>query len=127
MRARQLEIICGNPKNMKFLICIISLALLFFQSGFACTVDIWKIKAAAVRGKVTDAYKNPVPNASIQIYRNKGEGVELPAETRADENGRFEIKNFPSGKYMIKAEAGHFAGALADMKLKSKKAAARER
>jgi len=102
---------------MKILVCVISL-LLFIQSDFACTVDIWNIKAKSIQGKTIDEYKNAISNATVQIYKNKEEGEEILAETKADENGRFEIKDFPPGKYMIRANAEHFTYSYAILKLK---------
>lgn len=102
---------------MKIIFSILML-LLFIQSDFACTVSIWDIKAKSLFGRVIDSYKNVIPNANIQIYKNKDEGEEILTETKADENGVFEIVGFKPGKYMIRANAENFTYSYASLKLK---------
>jgi 5-hydroxyisourate hydrolase-like protein (transthyretin family) len=81
-------------------------------------VSIWNIKAKSIYGKVIDQYNNVISNAVIQIYKNKEEGKEILAETKANENGFFEIANFKSGKYMIRAYADGFTYSYGSLKLK---------
>ena len=102
---------------MKILICI-ALLFLFFQSSLACTVSIWKIEVKSVQGKIVDEYNNAIPSATVQIYKNKDDGEEILTETKTDEDGKFEIKNSPPGKYMIRANAEHFTYSYATLKLK---------
>ena|SRR5687767_4525472 len=106
-----------------------SLILIFWlvNNVFPCTVEISTIKTNAVYGKVIAETQESIPNAVIQIYKNKEEGIEIIAETKADENGRFEIKNFPAGKYMIRANAEHFTYSYASMKLKKTSAYVRNK
>ena len=104
-------------KLIKSLICIWSV-LLFLNSTFACIPNISFIKTTAIYGKVVAEDNYPIPNAVIQIYKNKEEGEEIIAETKSDENGRFEINNFLSGNYLIRAKANYFAYSIAQLKLK---------
>lgn len=101
---------------MKLFGCTV-FVLLFAYDAFFCTVNISNIKATAVYGKVIAETKETIPNAKIQIFKAE-DYDKILAETTTDENGRFEIKNFPSGKYMIRAKAEHFAVSIAFMKLK---------
>ena len=101
---------------MKVLICTL-LLVLFVNGCFACSVSIYKIKAKTIYGKVIDEYQNTIPNAAVQIYKNR-EGVEeILAETKADENGIFEIAGFKTGRYMIRANAENFTYSYAALKL----------
>jgi len=90
---------------------------LFAYSVFPCTVNISSIKTNSIYGRVIDENKSLIPNAKIQIYKNTDNGEEILAETISDENGKFEIKDFPAGKYMIKAGSEHFAYSYASVKL----------
>ena len=102
---------------MRFTASFISF-FLFVSNIFPCTVSIYNIKTNAVYGKVIAETQALIPNATIQIYKNKEGGEEIIAETKSDANGRFEIKNFPAGKYMMRANAEHFTYSYAFMKLK---------
>ncbi len=108
---------------------IISLVFAVFLvcDVFPCTINISNIKTSAVYGKVVDETKEIIPNAKIQIYKNTEDGKEILAETTADENGRFEIKNFPAGIYMIRAKAEHFTYSFAFMKLKKSSSSRKKR
>ncbi len=100
---------------------IISLVFAVFlvYDVLPCTVNVSNIKTNAVYGVVITETKEVIPNAKIQIYKNTDDGEEILAETKTDENGRFEIVDFPSGKYMIRAKTWDFYyDILAVMKLK---------
>jgi hypothetical protein len=102
---------------MKILVFVVSL-LLFGESSFACTVSIWDIKAKSVYGRIIDPLENIIPNAVVQVYRNKDEDEEILAETKSDENGVFEIFGLKPGKYMIRSNAEGFTYSYASLKLK---------
>jgi hypothetical protein len=93
---------------MKILVGLI-FVLLLADGAFPCTVDISNIKAEAIYGRVIDETEAIIPGAKIQIYKSADADEPVLAETTADENGRFEIKNFPAGKYLIRAKAENFA------------------
>ena len=102
---------------MKLIACIV-FVLSCAYGAFACTVTISNIKTNSIYGKVISETKEFIPKATIQIYKNTDDGEKVLAEIRTDENGRFELKNFPAGNYMIKANAEGFAYSYASMKLK---------
>jgi hypothetical protein len=102
---------------MKVLVCI-SFLFIFAFVVFPCTVTISKIKADGLYGRVIDINKALIPGAIIQIYQNTKDGEKGFAVIRADKDGRFELKDFPAGNYMIKANAEGFAYSYASMKLK---------
>ena len=99
----------------------------FVHCAFPCTVTISDIKAKAVYGRVVDEYKAAIPYAKVQIYKDTENGEKVLSETKADENGRFEIKNFPAGKYMIRAGAEYFTYSFASMKLKKSSSAVKSK
>lgn len=101
---------------MKFL-GVAFLILLFANCVFPCTINISKIKAKAIYGIVIDETEFPIADAKIQIYKNSDDDKIL-AESITNENGRFEIKNFPAGKYLIRAKAENFAYTTSFLKLK---------
>lgn len=94
------------------------LIIFFVQSAFPCTVNISSIKTNAIFGRVITETKEIIPFARIQIYKNSDDGEIILSETKSDENGKFEIKKFPAGKYMIRANAQYFTYSYASIKLK---------
>lgn len=104
---------------MRILVCFI-LIFSFANDALTCTPHVSFIKTKAIYGKIIDEYNRPIPGASVQIYKiNDGDEEKILAETKADENGRFEISNFPSGKYAIRADFGDdFRTTYAQLKLK---------
>lgn len=106
----------NKPQISAFI--LILLVLSFSESSFACIPNIASIKAKAINGKVVGEGDNfPIPKAIVQVYKIKENGEEILAETKTDENGRFEINNFPSGKYLIRSKAEYFAYSYAEIKL----------
>jgi hypothetical protein len=101
---------------VKLLTCL-GFLFLFASGVFACVVNISNIKTSAVYGKVIAETKETIPNVKIQIFK-AADYDKILAETTTDANGRFEIKDFPAGKYMIRAKTGFFAPSIASMKLK---------
>ncbi|CAN5387518.1 hypothetical protein BH20ACI1_BH20ACI1_29790 [soil metagenome] len=101
---------------MKVLVCIFVIVL-FFNTSFACIPNISSIKVRELKGRVMDDYNHSIPNAKIQIHKLKESNNEAITEANADENGFFEIKNLPSGKYNLKAKAEYFAASYASLKL----------
>jgi hypothetical protein len=69
-----------------------------------------------ISGKVTDAYSNPIPDASITASRyeyKEGKRTLTPvqsssADVRTDERGRFRIVGMPSGLYVVSAKLSQF-------------------
>ncbi|HZS43726.1 MAG TPA: carboxypeptidase-like regulatory domain-containing protein [Blastocatellia bacterium] len=56
-------------------------------------------------GKVTDANSAAIPNAVVEVYRCCGHMQPIPKERLrayvADEEGRFCIRDLPSGRYLL--------------------------
>lgn len=94
------------------------LIIFFVQTAFPCTINISSIKTNAIFGRVITETKEIVSFAKIHIYKNTDDGEMILAESKSDENGRFEIKNFPAGKYMIRANAQYFNYSYVSIKLK---------
>lgn len=97
---------------------------MFLAAGnvFPCTIPIGDIKTNAVFGKVIAEFgtvRAPLPNATIEIFKKKKDREEIIAVTKSDENGRFEIKNIPAGKYTISAYSEHFRHSYAWLNLKN--------
>lgn len=104
--------------KIKLSILVLLFFLLFSESSFACIPNISFIKAKSLKGKVVGEGDNfPIPKAIVQVYKMKENGEEILAETKTDENGIFEINNFPSGKYLIRSKAEYFAYSYAEIKL----------
>jgi 5-hydroxyisourate hydrolase-like protein (transthyretin family) len=101
---------------MKFLTVIV-FTLFLVGIAFPCTVSIQNIKSEAIYGRVIDEAQAAITGAKISIYKNAEAEAPAVAETIADENGRFEIKNFPAGIYIIRAKAENFASTTAFLKV----------
>jgi hypothetical protein len=85
--------------------------------ALACSVEISTLNVDAIYGVVTDQKKTSISGANIKIYKTADSKKAL-AETVSDENGRFEIEDFPAGEYIIRAWAEKFAVTTAYLKLK---------
>jgi len=110
---------------MKYTACFV-FVILFVDAAAACTIEISTVKTNAVYGRVIDEMKASIPNARIRIFKS-AESNDPLAETTSDENGRFEIKNFPAGVYIIKANAENFAYTTSFLKLKKSSSKVKKR
>ena len=109
------KIVKGKILSILF---IFLFTIFFSYAVFPCVVTISNISTNSVYGSVVTETKEIITGAKIQIYKNTAKGEEILAETESDVNGRFEIKNFSAGKYLIRANAEHFTYSYAFMKLK---------
>lgn len=96
----------------------LALVLFLGKDVFPCTITISNIKATAIYGRIIDEVEMPISGATVQIFKN-ADSNKILAEAMSDENGRFEIKDFQAGKYMIRAKAKNFAYTSSFLNLKS--------
>ena len=87
---------------------------LFSVSTLACTCVRDTIKSKGFSGQVIAFYKSrpnekdAVPKATVKLLKRTDDGDKVIAELVTDENGRFNVENLKSGKYILDVRAKNF-------------------
>ncbi len=84
---------------------------LFCIPTFACECFHQKIKIKGFSGQVvfpSTKPKKPIPNAIVRLSKRTTNGDIAIAEVVTDENGRFDVTDVKSGKYILQTEAKGF-------------------
>ncbi len=78
------------------------LSLLFLLPAAALVLS-----GASLHGTVTDPSGEVVPNAAVRLYSRDSASTQA---ARSDPQGRYEFREVPPGRYLIRVEAEGFAG-----------------
>ena len=105
---------------MKKILFLLLLSFIFESNVVACEPIVWKLKTDKIFGFVIDENKTPIPNLTIQVLQNSMNEIGFISETKTDSQGRFEITEIPSGKYVLRTsdKTYHFAFTYASLKYK---------
>ena len=82
-------------------------------------VKIEEIETAELKGLIVDPDKKPMPESVIEVYEAKEDG-RLIATYKTGGDGKFCIKNLPTGKYLIKAGYSRFGFNCTDIEVQIK-------
>lgn len=101
--------------NVLFITIFICLSWII---SIGCTPQISNIKAKHIYGRViAEDDGTPLPNATIEISKEVNGIDKILAKTNSDENGFFQIKYLPAGKYLITAKREYFGTGISSLKL----------
>jgi hypothetical protein len=109
-------------KSKNFLAIVFTIFLLNI-SVFACTCVRNNLKLKGFRGQVFAVneaqpdYKEPFPKATVRLLERNDDEEKIIAEVLTDENGKFEIEKFKSGKYILEIFAPNFQKVVTRIKI----------
>ncbi|MGH7162988.1 MAG: carboxypeptidase regulatory-like domain-containing protein, partial [Planctomycetota bacterium] len=89
-------------------------------AGGTARVRLRLERAGGLRGRVLSRTGEPLPGARIRLYRAENEGWHQERAARTGDEGRFELTEVETGRYLVQAEhrgedALSFAAAWADV------------